>query len=345
MHKSIDSPADWRSSEIRARSDWVHHLQADEIAEIEAALAAAKRQGIGIESVSPETFPLRLFPLIVKRAHEVLENGCGMFLVRGLPVEKHPLEDMRLVYWALGQYLGTAVTQSHKGDVLGDVQDLSIFSDGRGRAYQSSRLLAFHTDSCDVVGLLVIRTAKTGGLSKIASSVAIHNELARTRPDLLETLYGNFVGYSPGEREGACWNQPVFSIQEDHFSCKASFVYFRLAPEQFPEKVPPLTPQQVEALELFQEIANRPELHFPMMFEPGDLQLLNNHVTLHARTEFEDYAEIERKRHLLRLWLSVPNSRPLSPLLRDIFRDIRPGAYRGGYPSTARKVIYHSNVS
>ena len=113
----------------------------------------------------------------------MLENDCGMFLIRGLPVERYSVEDMRLVYWALGKYLGRAVTQSSKGDVLGDVRDLSRFNDGRGRGYQSSRQLEFHTDSCDVVCLLVMRTAKRGGLSKIASSVAIHNEFVRTRPD------------------------------------------------------------------------------------------------------------------------------------------------------------------
>ncbi len=344
-HALIESPADWRSSEIEARSDWIHQLGAEEVGEIEAALAGVKRKGIGIAEVRRETFPLRLFPKLVRQAHQRLENGPGMFLLRGLPVEKHSVEDMRLVYWALGQYLGTAVTQSSKGDVLGDVRDMSVFNDGRGRGYQSRRKLEFHTDSCDVVGLLVIRTAKNGGLSKIASSVAIHNEFARTRPDLLEPLYGTFAGYSPGERDGGYWTQPVFSTQEGHFSCKTGYVYFRLAAEKFPDEVPSLTPQQIEALEFFQDIANRPEMHFSMMFQPGDLQLLNNHVMLHARTDFEDYEEIDRKRHLLRLWLAVPNSRPLSPLMASVYRDVRPGALRGGYPSASGRIVFHSNVS
>ena len=341
----FESPADWRASEIEARSDWIHQLDAPEVAEIEAALAGVNQKGIGIAEVNRENFPLRRFPRLVERAHDVLENGCGMFLIRGLPVARHAVEDMRLVYWALGQYLGKAVTQSSKGDVLGDVRDMSRFNDGRGRGYQSRRNLEFHTDSCDVVGLLVLRTAKHGGLSKIASSVAIHNEFVRSRPDLLDALYGMFSGYSPGERAGGFWTQPVFSSQEGHFACKTGYVYFRLAAEKFPQAVRPLTAAQIEALELFQDIANRPDMHFSMMFQPGDLQLLNNHVMLHARTDFEDYDEEDRKRHLLRLWLSVPNSRPLSPLMKDVYRDVRPGAWRGGYPCASGNIVFHSNVT
>ena len=341
----FESPADWRAAEIEARTDWIHRLSAPEVAEIEAALAGVKRMGIGIAEVNRQNFPLSLFARLVERAHDVLENDCGMFLIRGLPVEKHPVEDMRLIYWALGQYLGKAVTQSSKGDVLGDVRDMSMFNDGRGRGYQSRRNLEFHTDSCDVVGLLVVRTAKSGGLSKIASSVAIHNEFVRSRPDLLEPLYGTFAGYSPGERAGGYWTQPVFSSQDGFFSCKTGYVYFRLAAEKFSGEVPPLTPLAIEALEYFQVLANRPEVHFSMMFQPGDLQLLNNHVTLHARTDFEDYAEPDRKRHLFRLWLSVPNSRPLSPLMAGVYRDVRPGVLRGGYPATPGRMVFHSDAT
>jgi Taurine catabolism dioxygenase TauD, TfdA family len=344
-HAIINSPADWRASAIGARSDWIHRLSDPEIDEIESALACVKEKGIGIALVNRENFPLELFPRLVEKAHRILEHDCGMFIIRGLPVERHPVEDMRLMYWALGLYLGRAVTQSSKGDVLGDVRDMSRFNDGRGRGYQSRRRLEFHTDSCDVVGLLVVRTAKQGGRSMIASSVALHNQMLREAADLVEPLYGVFSGYSPGERAGRYWTQPVFSMQDGYFACKTGYVYFRLAAEKFPEKIPALTGQQIKALELFQDIANRPDMHLSFLFEPGDLQLLNNHVMLHARTDFDDYEEEDKKRHLLRLWLSVPNSRPLSPLMKDVYRDVAPGAWRGGYPSASDKIVYHSNVT
>ena len=343
-HGVIQSPADWRGHQMAERTDWIHRLTREELEDIEQALRTVRERAIPIQDIERDNFRLKLFPRIAERALGMLEKGPGMFLIRGLPVDKHPVEEMRLMYWGLGKYLGTAVTQSRKGDVLGDVRDLGIFNNGdRGRGYQSSRKLNFHTDSCDVVGLLVLRTAKNGGLSKIASSVAIHNEIARTRPDLLEPLYGTFYGYSPRERAGSYWKQPYFSVQDGHFSCKTGFVYFKLAAEQFPE-LPRLTPQQNEALELFDGVANREALHLTMMFEPGDLQLLNNHVCVHARTEFEDWPEEDRRRHLLRLWLSVPNSRPLSPAMADVYRDVSPGAVRGGYPGEPGKLVFESLV-
>lgn len=338
----IESPANWQGAEITKRTDWIHDLTDDEITEIEEALRSVRARGIDIAEVSKENFSLALFPRIAERALEYLENGPGMFLLRGLPVERHAVEDMRLIYWGLGKYLGTAVTQSRKGDVLGDVRDLNIYNDKLGRAYQARVAADFHTDSCDVVGLLVLRTAKSGGLSKLVSSVAVHNEIARTRPDLLEILYQPFQLYSPDWGD-TCWEQPIFSMHEGYYCCKTASPFIQLAQQRFPE-LPRLTPQQIEALELFKAIPNRPGVHFTMMFQPGDLQLLNNHVTLHGRTAFEDYDEADRRRHLFRLWLSVPNSRPLSPLMGKFYRDTRPGAVRGGYPSKSGKIVFESLV-
>src|SRR6185503_2607711 len=133
-HGVIPSPADWRGAEMAGRSDWIHRLSAEEIAEIEQAVASVRSRGIPIGEVGRENFPLKRFPAIAGRAHEYLENGPGMFLIRGLPTERHSVEDMRLAYWGLSKYLGTAVTQSRKGDVLGDVRDLGVFNSAdRGR--------------------------------------------------------------------------------------------------------------------------------------------------------------------------------------------------------------------
>jgi hypothetical protein len=108
------------------------------------------------------------------------------------------------------------------------------------------------------------------------------------------------------------------------------------------EEVPRLTPQQQEAMALLDSLAGSERFHYSMMFEPGDIQFLNNHVTLHSRTAFEDHEEPARKRHLLRMWLSVPNSRALSPLLGTIYRDQRAGAVRGGFPSRTGHLVYET---
>ncbi len=340
--QTFNSPAEWRGPDIMQRTDWIHPVSDAQNEEIVATLRSIQARGIGIADIDKTNFPLPSMAPVFARALDSLENGPGMFLLRGLPVMRLGVEEMRMVYWALSKHLGTAVAQSSKGDVVGDVRDLGVNSDTLGRGYQNQLGQPFHTDSCDVVGLMVLRTAKSGGLSKIASSVAVHNELSRARPDILEVLYQPMDMYSP-DRGNQCWKQPMFAMHEGHFCCKTVGLYARMAQQKFPD-IPRLTPLQLEALKVIQEIADRPDICFTMMFQPGDLQLLNSHVTLHGRTGFVDYDEPALKRHLLRLWLSPPNSRPLSPMMSEFFRDPRPGAVRGGYPSSSGKIVFESLV-
>jgi hypothetical protein len=94
---------------------------------------------------------------------------------------------------------------------------------------------------------------------------------------------------------------------------------------------PPLNTKQRAALDLLCDVADNSPYSFRMMLSPGDLEVLNNHIAMHARTEFKDQGTRDTNRHLLRLWLSMPNSRPLSPLMSYIYRDQAPGAVRGGF--------------
>ena len=95
--------------------------------------------------------------------------------------------------------------------------------------------------------------------------------------------------------------------------------------------MPRLTRAQNEALDLYGDLSE--ELALNMEFEPGDIQLLNNHLTYHARTRYDDFEEKEKKRLLLRLWLAVPGSRPLPPGYELLFGSIEAGAVRGGVAS------------
>jgi len=343
-HAPFRSPAEWRGPELLARTDWLHTLTPEEVAEIEQALAAARAAGVTLDAIDRRTFPLARFPALVERVRDRLENGPGLFVIRGFPSERYAAADLRMIYWALGKYLGTAVTQSAEGDVLGDVRDMKVDLSGpKGRGYKTNAELEYHTDSCDVVALFVLRTAKAGGRSMIASSVAIHNEIARRRPDLLEVLYQPFTWSLQSQHTTggpAYYRQPIFTMHEGQFACRYIRTHIRSA-QRFPE-VPRLTDAQVEAIALLDEIAADPAVHFSMMFEPGDIQILNNHVTLHARTEFEDWEEPDRKRHLLRMWLSMPTTRALSPELGFIYQDRRAGAVRGGFPSRTGRIVYET---
>ena len=295
--------------------------------------------------MTKEDFPLRTSGQTLQLLLDRVENDMGMFVLRGFPVKRYSKDEMRLIYWGIGLHLGTAVSQSGKGDVIGDVKNFgrSISSHtATGRGYMSSERLNFHTDSCDIVSLIVLQTAPRGGLSMICSSVAVRNEIARRRPDLLQLLYEDFYwswkgNQSPGA--GPWYKRPVFTEENGRFSARYISMHIHTA-QDYPD-VPRLTKSQEEALKMVDDIANEKEIHFAMMFETGDIQILNNHICMHARTEFFDGDRDETKRHLLRMWLSPKNSRQLNDA-DGFFLERCAGRVRGGFPSQTGEFIYHT---
>jgi hypothetical protein len=314
-------------------AEWTYHLSPSEIAEIETALARVRRRGLDITEIRREDFPLpRLGPVLDRLCSEVLD-GRGFVLVRGMPVEGRPIAESATAYWGIGCYFGNARSQNAKGHLLGHVYDL-----GQGlsatnpnlRSYATAERQNFHIDRCDVVALFCLRRAKSGGLSTIVSSMAVHNAMAARRPDLLERLYQPFPVDRRGEvpeGKGPFYEAPVFN----GYAGYVSVLYSRLhigSSQRFPE-APRLTPKDLEALDRLGELAADPELRLDMNFMPGDIQFLHNHTILHARSAYEDWSEPSRKRHLLRLWLSPPGARPLPPVFTECYGSTIPGT-RGG---------------
>ncbi len=344
MAHIIDSPADWRGPELAASGDWVVRFSAADCAEIDAALRTAQARGATLETLTAGDFPLPTLTARIAETREALENGRGIRVLRGLPTAPYSKDELRLIYWGLGKHLGTAVSQSRDGDLLGDVRNFGVdVNSAAGRGYKSKQQLNFHCDSCDVVALMVLRVAKEGGISMIASSLAVHNEMVRRRPDLADALYEplawSWLGQeAPGER--GWYPQPIFNFYAGKFSCR--YVRGHITNGQRFEDAPRLTPLQIEAMDMLDALAASKDMHLAMDFEPGDIQILCNHTCMHARTAFEDYPEPDRHRHLLRMWLSVPNSRALSPQMSTIYRDTSPGAVRGGFPSRSGEHLYHT---
>ncbi len=333
MRKPIEGPAAWRAPEMSERTDWIHVLGETEIAEIEAAFHWTRERNIPLAKIEREDFPAPRFAALCERVRDMIENGPGIFLIRGFPAQRYDMSALRAIYWGMGKHLGTAVTQSSDGDLLGDVRDASFDVNSRtGRGYRSSQELKFHCDSADVTALFMLRTAMTGGESGFATSVSIHNEMLRRAPELVEVMYQPFYWSLQGQEmpgEAPYYRQPIFHMHEGYFACR--FVRAQIVGAPKFAGTPPLTKEQLAAIELFVALGDEPEFHFSRMLAPGDLEVLNNHVAMHARTEFKDNPAPDSNRHLLRLWLSMPNSRPLSPEMGFIYRDQRAGAVRGGF--------------
>lgn len=347
MATVYEHPADWRGSELANRTDWIHRFAPSEVAEIRAALQHARALGKTLPTLTRDDFPIPTVTRRLEHARQVLEENVGIYQFRGFEVEGLSKDDLRLIYWGLGKHMGTVVSQSSDGDLLGDVRDIGVdIMSPQGRGYKTNQKLSYHTDSCDVVGLFVMRAAKEGGLSLIASSVAIHNDIARNRPDLLEVLYQPFPwSWQTQEAKGAkAWYfQPIFSMCGNKISCR--YIRGHIRNSQLYSDAPRLTELQIEAMDYYDSLSANPDFHMSFMFEPGDIQFLNNHVCLHSRTAYTDWPEPDRYRHLLRMWMSVPNSRPLAEAMGTIYQDRTPGAVRGGFPTRTGNYIYESKGS
>jgi len=323
----------WYGPEITGDADWVERLTEEEVAEVRSAVEQIEKSHLAnnLPSLTAEDVPLPgLGPRLEQLLDEVL-NGRGFVLIKGLPIEGWSEREAKIAFLVIGVQLGALRRQNAEGHLLGHVQDMGRSSDDPNtRIYQTRERQTFHTDSCDVVGLLCLKAAKKGGLSSLVSSTTIFNEMRRRRPDLLKVLLEPIETDRRGEvPEGSkpYFNIPVFNYHDGLVSAIYQRQYIESA-RRFPE-VASLTHIQIEALDLFDALANDPKLNLMMELQPGDIQLVHNHTILHDRTAFEDYPEPERKRHLLRLWLAPPHARPLPNVYAERFGSVTPGN-RGG---------------
>jgi len=299
--------AAWQGHDLAGSDEWVVRLEASQIAELEAAARAARDRGGRLAEITRESFPLPgLGPSISDWVAE-LDHGRGFLLLRGLPVERWGEELTSWVYWGLGQHLGEPGAQNMAGDLLGHVFDTGEdAADPYVRRYRTAGEIAYHCDLADVVALLCLNPARRGGISRIASSVAIYNVLLEQRPEWIDRLYEPFLLDTRNEEteDGPAWI-PVPPCRHANGRLRTFFHsdYFRSVARHTGVDRP--TEEELELLDLYEDIADSEALRLDMELERGDVQLLSNHVVVHARTAYEDHTGSERRRHLLRLWLSL----------------------------------------
>jgi hypothetical protein len=325
-------PSVWYGRDLQPRTDWIRTFSIAELAELDAAIRAFKTGGTPLADISPATFRLPALGAALGSILAELLEGRGFVMLRGFPVDRYSREEQAIAYMGIGSHLGAARSQNAKGHLLGHVKDLGLdIKDPRVRYYQTNRRLEYHTDSVDVVGLLCLKTAKTGGESYIASSMTVYNEILARRPDLLPALFEAF----PTDRRGEVpegmqpwFDMPVYHRHAERLSCIYVRQYIESAQQHFPQ-AKRLTSAQVDAMNLMDELVNDPQIHLSMAFLPGDMQFLHNHQILHSRNDFENWPEPERHRHLLRLWLAPAAGRPLPEIFAPRYGSVTPGE-RGG---------------
>ncbi len=329
---TVNSPSAWIGCDLSTVPEqWLTSFTEKEVLELENAASYFLDTGHDIGEISKENFPLpTLNKKFDKIKHELI-NGRGFEVVRGLPVQTYSLKKSAIIFCGIGCYIGTMRSQNARGHILGHVRDEGADAkDPNARIYQTSERQTFHTDSSDVVGLLCLKEAKKGGDSLLVSVATIYNEMYKKRPDLTTLLFEPIATDRRGEipeGEKPYFEIPVFNWYAGHLSGIYQRQYIESA-QRFID-APRLTARHIEALDLFDELANDPELNLQMRLKPGDIQFVHNHSLLHDRTGFVDWQDPEQKRHLLRLWLSVDDDRPLPDCFKQRFGSIAIGD-RGG---------------
>lgn len=303
----------WRGADIKDRTDWIVALSDAENEEIERALRGVQSRGLGLASIGREAFPLPTLGRKLEQCADEIQHGRGFVLLRGLQMEPYNDDEVGTIFWGMGCYLGLPVTQNPKGELLGHVKDYGrTFGNLDVRGYETNAHLPYHTDGCDAVGLLCLRRAKAGGLSSIVSAASVHNELLRRYPETLPILYR---GFRYIRREAANTDAPVtprripvFGAVDGKISCRYVRAQIEAACTRMGTE---LSADERKALDCLSNLAADPELRLDMDLKVGDIQLINNYTVLHSRTHFEDWPEVERRRHMLRLWLTMRERRQL----------------------------------
>ena len=309
--ETVTHPSAWRGSDFASIDELSFFLTDKHLAALDGALRSVKARGLDLNSVEKADFDLCAIAEDIEQIkHEIL-HGRGVVIIRGFPVNDYPLEDVEILYWGLGTYLGQGESQSNMGDRLGHVHDVGA-KDRNERAYRNSAGIMAHTDLSDIVGMLSIRKSKRGGLSTYTSALAIHNEILATRPELLAPLYRGFRYHrfgeqAPGEPLVTPNDIPVLSQKDGLVSARFIPEYVTRAYEELGQ---PLGDIDQAALDYFNELAKDEGLRLDVMLEPGDLSLINNYTVLHTRDAFYDGELEHEKRLLLRLWLSSDYRRP-----------------------------------
>src|SRR5262245_36708924 len=340
----------WTGAEMARNHRWVRELPAMLLEQIDLALEEVK--DIDWRDVNRHNFPLPGAATFFEDVREELENGCGMVKMRGLDVSRYSQEQLCRIWYGLGCHLGTPMYQNRRGEVMREIKDEGMgigaklygaTVDASGKAFLSSGArtlsagqLRFHTVRCDVAGLLCVRQASEGGVSKLVSSATVYNEILKRRPDLHRLLCKPIPRSRFGEEAGGehvVYDLPIFGVRDGKLTSHFSLTYIESA--QILPTTRKLTDAEHEAIQMLMDVAD--EECFEMRFAPGDIQLLNNHVVYHGRTAFKDDASTGQDRMLMRLWLSMPNSRALPEDHAVLWGDVGAGKPHGGIaqPATA----------
>ncbi|PRW58816.1 taurine catabolism dioxygenase [Chlorella sorokiniana] len=289
LGKPITTAAAWTAtSALAEKEQWILELSPQQVEEILEATTHATSTGKPVQEVTRADFPLPTLAPILESIRQSVLFGRGFQLIRA--------------GWRMHPQVG------HVKNLTGNNNTFGV------RVYLTSAAQPWHVDASDIVSLLCLKTARSGGRSGWASGVSIYNRVLAERPDLLEELtkpvpYTRYGEVNKGEKP--YYEQPVFNFYQGHFQISVNDLVAGQS-QQLPG-IPRISDKQLEAIKYVASLAADPELHLEWDLQPGDIQLLNNWTNLHNRTEIDDHEDINDRRHLLRIWRVSDDGQPLDP--------------------------------
>jgi hypothetical protein len=304
----LETRSEWRAKDVADAAQWTEVLSESELDELDHALHHALEKSENVLEIGRGDFPLPgLRPRLLEIERELIE-GRGFALLRGLPRERYSQAQMEMLYWGIGMHLGAPWPQNQYGHVLGDVVDQGkALDDPTARGNEIGAVaFPYHSDGSDLVGLMCLQRAKSGGLSTVANAVAIHNDLIREDPALAAALYApqpyDFRGAEPPG--GKPWYEvPVFTAWGSRLFVRYIRPYI-LASQRHAD-APRIEPLAEKAMQRVDAMTQDPDYNVFMDLQPGDIQFVNNYHVLHARTAYQDDRSAGLVRHLKRLWLAT----------------------------------------
>jgi len=304
LRSQLSGPSVWTANTFENDDNWIYNFSDEELSEIDKALEDLRAVNLVFPNFSKPDFYLPKLETRLNEFSNELENGRGFVVLRGLPVHRYNDDEVNSIYYGLGLNLGQPVSQNFNGDMIGTVMNVGDLEDKNTRVYQTNLYLPYHTDPSDVVGLLCVRKAKNGGLSSLVSVPAVYNILLSEYPEYVGLFYKQWYYAHLGEDLPSPTS--LFAIHDGKLNFRYLRQYIELGHDL---REHPLSPVEIEALDILDSIIIRPELRIDMMLQSGDIQFANNHLILHSRTSFEDSPNLDERRKLLRLWLKMNNAR------------------------------------
>ncbi|HZT63777.1 MAG TPA: TauD/TfdA family dioxygenase [Burkholderiales bacterium] len=302
----------WNASTFKDPSEYLVELTSDDRGEMLAAVDALERSGrrAPVHALTKGDFRFRELAQKLERGYEEVRSGKGFVVLRGLPLEGLSLEQFTACAWGVGLHFGRALSQNAQGELVTSVVDATA-EDATPRMYRSNLELRPHSDITAMISLACWHKSASGGASIIVSGVTVHDAIRERAPQLLEPLYRGYHYHrlgeeGPGEEPATPYRTPVFANRNGQVSCR--YQRAGIAAGQRERNVP-LEERDLEALNLFDQVAADPRNRLAFFLERGDMIVINNYTVMHARTRFTNFPEAERHRRLVRMWFDAEGFR------------------------------------